>query len=60
MRSDDEMYDQIGELDDKYMQLVRVCKDLASRIDEIEKILITKGYTLKKPPQDSDDTCTVM
>lgn len=55
----DDVYDEIGELDDKYLQLVAVCKDLAERVDQIENVLTSKGFTIRKR-KDTDDTCCVM
>lgn len=55
----DDVYDQIGELDDKCMQLVAICKELTERVDSIENALVSKGLTVRKR-KEPDDTCTVM
>lgn len=55
-----DMVEQINDLDDKLVQVIKLVKQLEKRVKAIENIASTKGLLKKKVDETNDDSCLVM
>ena len=55
-----DMVEQINDLDDKLVQVIKLVKQLEKRVKAIENIASTKGLLKKTANETNDDSCLIM
>lgn len=55
-----DILDQINELDEKLVEVIKVVKQLSNRLKKLEDIAATKGLLEKSSQREGEDTCVVM